>query len=144
MKKLTALLLLALAVSSCRTPFLSSNASIDYTKYSERHFFFTESNSVSFDYTPIASVINTQISGYEHLFKNGVEQFKTGDYGYKVAKTTNKQKFATVESTLDDLYNNAVKMGANGVINLKIVNQYSTGKLPVVVGYSASGMAIKR
>jgi uncharacterized protein YbjQ (UPF0145 family) len=144
MKRLTALLLSALAVTSCRAPYYSSSASIDYSRFSKKDFFFTESNSVNFNYTPIASVMDTERSGYEHLMKDGVVQYRTTDYGYKMPKTTKKLISATVETTLDNLYNNAVQMGANGVINLKVVSEYSVGKLPVLIGYSASGMAIKR
>ena len=144
MKKLTALLLVALAFSSCRTPFLSTSASIDYSKYSNKDFFITESNSVSFNYTPIASVINTQSSGYEHLVKNGEVQYKNSYNGVKTPRTTKKFVYATIEDTLDDLYNNAIKMGANGIINLKIVSEYANSKTPILIGYSASGMAIKK
>jgi uncharacterized protein YbjQ (UPF0145 family) len=94
-----------LILSGCtaRRPYLEITSSIDYSEYTKSGFFFTESNSVSFDYTPIGKVTATITSGY---------------VGKEFAKATN-------EATLWLLHKKALEMKANGIINLEF--SYSSG-----------------
>ncbi len=50
---------------------------------------------------------------------------------------------ATPEKAVEEMYNKAVSIGANAVINLTIKPMVNS-KLGIIDGYSASGMAIKK
>ena len=144
MKRLTLLLLTAISFSSCmsiRPATSTSSYSIDYSKFADKGFFITESNSVSFNYTPLSSVYSSQTSGYELLLVNGVVQ-KTSSYnGPAVPKTTKTYIDASPEAVLSALYENAIKQGANGIINLNITSITSVSGRPTI---TATGMAIKK
>jgi len=149
MKKLTLLFLAAISFSSCmsiRPATSTSSYSIDYSKFIDKGFFITESNSVSFNYTPLSSVYSSQTSGYELLRVNGVVQNKTLYSGVSSPKTTNNYINASPDAVLSALYEDAVKQGANGIINLNITSTSAAsapGMLPIVT-IVATGMAIKK
>jgi hypothetical protein len=114
---------------------------VDYVSYSEKGFFFTESNSVNFDYKPMGSIYVKMSSGYSKEKIQRIDStfnFAIGDYEY-----SNRTEFvvdyerAVIGDAIRVLYDNAVKMGANGIINLEF------GVLPQYEIY-AKGMAIKR
>ena len=156
MKKLfvIALTLMLTACVSSRYPFIQTSGYFDYSYLFEKGFFVTESNSVSFNYTPVGSVYASESSGYlkkekapkrmtskainkkqDQLYPENDPFPKYGDY-----------REATVKSVLDEIYKQAIALGANGVINLKI--SFSD---PVVTkteikgsGITITGMAIKK
>ena len=54
-------------------------------------------------------------------------------------------KVATVDNALDVIYEESIKAGANGLINVKItpLSVYQSG-ITFITGYNVSGMAIKK
>ena len=115
---------------------------VDYKFYTERGFFITESNSVSFEYTPVSSIVVKSVPGFlPGNYKPKVDPKINNDmYSSRGNVTDTKNPLfadVTVKSVLDHLYHNALSLEANGIINLKIlVNQEG--------GYTITGMAIKR
>lgn len=131
MKKIILSAVSVLILSSCAItgPYYREYAnSIDYSKYSEKGFFLTESNSVSFNYTPIATVYCVIENGYVRVVDGKEYQLQGETYGSKNLEW--KKGYA--DTTLDKLYQEAKKLGADGIINLQFSNN------------RASGMAIKR
>lgn len=58
MKNLFYILLAVLLFTSCSMyKSINETVVIDYSRYTSQGFFITESNSVSFDYKPIGSVV---------------------------------------------------------------------------------------
>lgn len=144
MRKILLIILTVFILSSCasipdiRKPYIRSNGVVDYSEYTSRNFFITESNSVSFDYDPIGSVVAFVESGWEVLNRTtktitskddvygtaSKEKIKYGDYVY-----------AELNDAIEELYQVCKEMGADGVINFS----YSSSDGEYVV----SGMAIK-
>lgn len=99
---------------------------IDYSFFTEKNFFITESNAVSFNYGSIGSVIAVVNSGYE--IKDTIRTVKNNYdvvYGSNNSTTTDKLiygdfKSANVQDAFSKLYEIAVDKGANGIINLQI------------------------
>ena len=99
----------------------------DYTPYATKGFLFTEVNSVKFDYQEVGSLYGVVFSGIREQVK-GVYTPGSPDF----------LRYATLKDALDMMYNKAVEIGANGVINLKY--EYSFAEDAMVI----SGIAIKR
>lgn len=126
MKKLL-LFLFAVTLASCSTlQYKATTYSIDYAKYTELGFFITESNSVSFEYIPVASVGSKIESGYTSADRDSGK---------------NQLTYATGEDALAYLVAQSQKLGANAIIGLKIVDVSINAAIPA---FTASGMAIKR
>ena len=161
MKKLYYILLIA-SFSSCsiipKTLYVGSVSIVDYTPYSDKGFFITESNSVSFEYTPVSSVMAVFRSGYASTevvnTENKQPKSKHSDDVYSGQSASKRIKTgdfieSTPQSVLEELYRKSVEIGANGIINLKISSFTeggidNLGKPITLIGYTASGMAIKR
>ncbi|RZK18598.1 MAG: heavy metal-binding domain-containing protein, partial [Pedobacter sp.] len=112
--------------------------------YKKNGMFITESNSVNFNYEPVASVAAMQISGY--LPSDKMQKTFTEDvYGSSsTASPVLSKKFleASREQVLDELCKKAKQIGANGILNLQI--KYIPATTESYSGYEASGMAIKK
>lgn len=130
-----------------------SVTAIDYDRYTKQGFFITESNSVSFEYEPVSSISALVTDGYvdtELVEKN--DRVTTtrrphndnvyGTGGSSVSKKNMVYVEGTPDLVTDILVEEAIKMGANGIINFKYtpVNNHEG----ILAGYTASGMAIKR
>ena len=127
MKKLFLLSLVALFTISCSPiVYKATTYSIDYSKYTRDNFFITEAQSVSFEYTPVASVGSIIQTGYLNSKVNGKPELV----------------FATAEDALAYLVVQSQKLGANALIGLKIVN--TTATKDFYSSFVASGMAVKR
>ncbi|TCK85547.1 hypothetical protein [Albibacterium bauzanense] len=114
----------------------------------------TESNSVSFAYSPIGTVLSNEMSGYKNKEivketaivpaqnnnKDDVYDSASKKANAPAAKTSNQILLATSENCLHLLIEKAKAMGANGIINLKLTTNNERG---VNGYYTASGMAIK-
>lgn len=61
--KLLTLSVLCISSVSCTPKFSSKVYYTDYQRYSDAGFFITESNTVSFDYVPVGSVVVRQTAG---------------------------------------------------------------------------------
>jgi uncharacterized protein YbjQ (UPF0145 family) len=112
-----------ISFASCNVypPYTSFGTYIDYSLYSEKGFFITESNSVSFEYESIASITMTDESG----------------------SINSDLKHPDLNKMIEDLYQLAIKKGANGVINLKI-EYWRIREIPFGYGLNITGMLIKR
>ena len=130
--------------------YIQESEMIDYSKYAEKGFFITESNSVSFEYAAIGSISAKVESGYEIIGANKKKAVEDDIYP-KQSNINVKIKYgdyisATPEAAIEELYNKAIENGANGVINLRIdpittyIQQYGN----IITGYFCTGMAIKR
>lgn len=139
-------------LSSCnlyKYPYEKYAVAIDYSRFSEKGFFFTESNSANFEYKPIASISAIFRSGWE---PTGVKNKELSDdaygsrFSYSTASYSKNFIMANRDELLDLLYKKAIALGANGVINLKIntIRHYSEKTGYNTEGYEATGMAIKK
>ena len=151
MKNLT-FILLALLLSLpvvARKPYILESHIIDYRDYTSRGFFITETNSVSFDYDAIGSIIVTVEEGY-HITEAKKEKPRIKERLHGVRKGDIEPKYgefikANIYDALDELYSEAIAAGANGVISLRIETIYThKDGVPVVTGYVVRGMAINK
>lgn len=133
MKKSLIAIFALIALVGCSTPkFYTSGNFVDYSKYMEKGFFVSESNSVNFTYTPVGSVSGSCYSGNT--------SGSTKDKNSLLGKMYN-YKFATIEDAMDAMYQIAIEKGANGVINLTFSQQIDKSGRSFI---TASGMAIKK
>ena len=140
MKKILMLCVIVMAaLSSCAptiSPFRQSAGYIDYSMFPG--MFLTESNSVSFDYQPIASLFASEVTGEYKVEKKRVRTDEI--YGNEYVEYDGKVRFANPQSALIFAVEKAKSMGGNGIINLKIGPYTNRGQ----DGYFVSGMVIKR
>jgi hypothetical protein len=119
MKK-SVLLMVVLALTlanSCTTYWYSASVSvINYSIFTERGFFITESNSVSFEYEPVGSLY---VSVYSGIVSKQLLIEKSNDNVYPDKYSGGKWKKADVNDALELFYKKALENGANGVIALK-------------------------
>lgn len=141
MRKILFFIFAAFILSSCssRIPYVKYHSVIDYSEYISRGFFITESNSVSFAYEPIGSVVAGVSSGWEIL--NSTTETTTSDDNVYGTSSKTKIKYgeyvgARLDDAIDLLYKKCIELGADGVINFSFS---SSGSECVV-----SGMAIKK
>jgi len=149
MKKIISFCVVLLLVTSCTTykiPYRRYSGTIDFSAYAQKGFFITESNSVSFPYEPVGSISAVVSSGYEVL---NSEKSKSNDdvYGAFQKIKYGKMIDASVNDALDELYNSARRLGADGIINFRsefIPASYNQAALISPDSYIVSGMAIRR
>lgn len=113
---------------------------IDYSRYTSQGFFITESNSVSFDYKPIGSVV-TVVKGTK---KKETGKQNDGDSIQKRKKSFFEEpraEYYSVYEAIDEFVRKSKNTGANGTINFKVsyTNDKEFGN-----GYVITGMAIKK
>lgn len=149
MRKISILLFATILFTSCvvKYPFITYSNVIDFTPYTDSGFFLTESNSVSFDYSPVGSLSTTVKSGYEVL---NVSKKVSRDAVYNDYTRIKYGKYisANVDDAITLLIESAKELGANGIINLNIVHTPDVingyGHVVSPSSYIISGMAIKR
>lgn len=149
MKKILFISIIALFLSSCVTykpAYTRFTEGVDFSEYTRRGFFITESNSVSFNYDPVGSLSSVVRGGYEVL---GTDTYRSEDEVYGTHTKVRYGSFipASVDDALDELYNSARELGADGIINFKLTYHPSEYEKNVLVRHSSyvvSGMAIKR
>lgn len=118
---------------------------VDYTPYSDKGFFLTESNSVSFEYTPIGSVVVNVCSGYANV---EVVQ-PDAQHSVKKDRTQIKVEEKWKKADMSDVVGYAVQIakekGGNGIINIKSEPEFVviSGKR-YISGYVLRGMIIRR
>ncbi|GFI58127.1 MAG: hypothetical protein OSJ32_05740 [Muribaculaceae bacterium] len=144
--KLLTLSVLCISSVSCTPKFSSKVYYTDYQRYSDAGFFITESNTVSFDYVPVGSVVVRQTAGVmsdTEIISQNVPEKRGYDelYGELEKKRhSNSWKLPSDYTALDAVYKVAKEQNADGIINLKItmpeVNNADIIEL--------SGMLIKR
>ena len=144
--KLLTLSVLCISSVSCTPKFSSKVYYTDYQRYSDAGFFITESNTISFDYVPVGSVVVRQTAGVmsdTEIISQNVPEKRGYDelYGELEKKRhSNSWKLPSDYTALDAVYKVAKEQNADGIINLKItmpeVNNADIIEL--------SGMLIKR
>ena len=151
MKKMFFVVIISLLAVSCVTTdkmYSLSTSEISYSLYTQQGFFFSESNSVSFEYEPIGSVYSMSRAGYVPQGKSTVKKttktnlddiYENNRSENGLSFTSGKYKSANIPDALDAMYQNAKRLGADGVINLKYEFSYVPSERVVV-----SGMAIKK
>lgn len=136
MKKIILICIVALATAftSCETAekFSQGCSVIDYSAFPG--MFLTESNSVNFEYQPIASLYAHELTGQYKVVKKKVQTDDIYNDEYEV--TEGHMRYANPQSALAYAAQKAREMGGNGIINLRIVK--------IDRGYSVTGMVIKR
>lgn len=144
MKKISFIVLAAMLMASCSSVKLPAPYSvvdfIDYSLLTSKGIFATESNSVSFDYEPLGSVMVVEYGGWGRMErKNSVR-----DDTYSGVSGKNVYIEPALSDAFDDLASKLQELGANGIINFQIT--YKTRDLASYVPGSIvlSGMAIKR
>lgn len=147
MKKILLLAVAALAMTSCsKIPYTSTVTVIDYSYFTKKGFFITEAPSVSFEYEPIGSIMVRVESGHEVIKEERkVSKSILGGEIETYSSKMGKYKVATIDDALDVIYEESVKAGANGLINVKItpLSVYQSGQT-YITGYIVNGMAIKK
>ena len=141
---------LALSVSSCASfsgpKFSQTSYFVDYRQAADGNVFITESNSVSFEYAPVGSLLVEEIAGKfkeQKVLTDQQSYRKTdpiyGDMDQSAFKNTYRYPSAT--SALDYAANCALQMGGDGIINLKMTSSLSEDKRPKL---TITGMVIKK
>lgn len=154
MKKLIQIVLVAFVAvlfSSCAEQWFKTYiADVDYyTAGLNGKVFLSESNSVSFEYTPIGSIYLYQEHGYIKGESDKKQKMVKGDPIYGTieidAFKSKKGEFrwATYESVLRAASESAIKMGGDGIINLQLTLRPDKNNKKVLYP-AVSGMVIKR
>ena len=112
------LVALSLSLFSCSTPQYTITAAIDYSEFTKKGIFVTESNSVNFEYQPVGSVLSLSVGEVRNLLP------------YKV----------NINQTFQEMADELIKMNANGLINLRITSIPSND---LIARVSVTGMAIR-
>ena len=122
---------------------------IDYKYLTNKGFYISESNSVTFAYTPIGHV-EIKAKRYFSEVKKGDPDYEK--YGALSIENSNQVKnghpiktydFPSIYKIFDQIYEKGKSLGANGLINFKIDYKYdSTDLLPSQI--FVSGMFIKK
>ena len=141
MKHLKLLVVLVLlSLTSCITQrYTVVTTSFEYKKYIDKGFYVSELSDTSFDYTPIGSSAATVYSG---AYKPTKEEKKKLKKESTALVQSTPYKLATHEAALDALYDECVKIGANGVLKLGFTTSYnSAGGIHSI---TATGISIKK
>lgn len=144
-----------LILSSCSVSLPTPKSTvfvIDYSALTQKGIFVTESNSVSFDYEAIGSVVAEETDGWvkQSLLKDKEKQprkvYQDEYYDDSQYSSRGKNVFipADLNAALQNLGEQLIEIGANGIINLKIEYvkvPYVKSSLNSII---VSGMAIKK
>lgn len=118
----------------------------DYSMFTQNEIFVTESNSVSFDYTPIGSVHSQAVGGWVKRDGKDTPIVPKDDDYYINSKARKKMyKSPQLQDAFNTLIENMKSIGANGIINLRIIYDTPNPNIdfkPETI--MVTGMAIKR
>lgn len=117
---------------------------IDYQEAGQGKVFITEANSVSFEYEPLGSILVEETSGVVKITVPTTEKERNVDSLYgpgPSTKTVTSYSKATAQTALNYAAQEAIRLGGNGIINLRLAS-VNDGKGGAIV--SVSGMIIKR
>lgn len=135
MKKILILCALVAGLSSCAVKLHQYGEYGAVTDYSQYNMFISEATAVNFEYQPLGSVVAYVESGYANATANANFWGSTNS-GYILA---------TPDDAVRVLVENAQKIGAYGIINVKIKYQpvWNESMKEYIGTYTATGMAIK-
>lgn len=143
MKHYLLLLSFVFLLAGCaKAPYVSNTYFTDYRTFTDKKFFITESDAVSFDYDAIGHIEVEVQSGYE--FKGNASNKSNG----LMEKKWGKFIQADINKVMDEFYQKATDKGANGALKLNITSIVSRMQIggitqDVIIGYRISGMLIK-
>lgn len=119
---------------------------LDYTKYNGQGFFITESNSVNFDYDPIATIYISMYEGASEKSPNSSGWYVDKD-GYSRKHKYQDWNLPSASEILEKAVEAAKKKGADAIINFNLSTTsyypYSTSDFRLS-GLAVTGMAVKR
>lgn len=140
MKKVLLFPLIMLLLASCTSVHLPAPYSrftiVDYSVFARNGIFVTESNSVNFDYTSIGRVDSRSVGGW--VRNDGLKEpinIKEDYFLNPQGRVKNYQR-PSLDEAFEVLIENMKKIGANGILNLKI----ETNSESIIV----TGVAIKK
>lgn len=142
MKKILLIAIAALSLTSCMPKFTQSCYVLDYQQANQGgKVFFSESNSVSFDYVPIASIIVVEKDGVVRSkikpSKDDGEIYGTQEALHKISPSKD-YRLATCTSALNYAAKCCLEMGGDAIINLQF------DKIEGQEAVYVKGMVIKR
>lgn len=156
MKKVLLFFVLSAIVSGCsilpKHAYQRNAVVLDYSEYTNKGFFLTEANSVSFDYKALGSVSAKVQSGFE-IVGESVRKAMLDDV-YGEASNSKKTKYGSYKQAYSDdalkvLCDKAAEIKANGLINIKVsyvpaVRDLKTGVVLEPDAIIVTGMAIRK
>ena len=142
---LTAVVLAGLSSCLSHSPLSHVTYYTDYQEASQGKLFISEANSVNFEYEPLGSILVEEIPGSVKITVPTTEKERQRDndglYGAVPAtKTITSYSQATAQTALNYAASQAITMGGDGLINLKLTSYIKDEKRIVQV----TGMVIKR
>lgn len=121
---------------------------VDYSKYNKEGFFITESNSVNFEYDPVATIYIISYEGVHDNAKINDSGWYIDEEGYARQNGTANWYFPTPDIVLDKAVETAKQKGADAIINIDISSATHTRYIGyhgyTLNGLMVTGMAIKR
>lgn len=160
MKKIIFCVYLLLSMSGCviLPKYFSFTESVDLTKYNSQDFFVTTGDLTSY-YTPLEFVSNTSYSGFvpkgaakkasnktleDDLYTGATSAKAVERYdSYYGPMSSFRYKFPDLDESFEDIIKKAQAVGANGLINVRIVEVSRIVKKQPSIGYKITGLAIK-
>ena len=146
---IVALLTLMFTVSCVtKDAFVQVIGYMDYQMIGHGKVFISESNSVSFEYTPIASITVSELSGHVIKTKKAKKNEPTtnesvgDDIYYASEKDKTNYREASYVSALKRAVAICENNGGDGIINLKYRSEYDYESHKWIV--AVTGMIIKR
>lgn len=139
MKKTILFCVLGAILTSCMpslTPFVQDVYILNYNEIAGFDFLITESNSVSFDYIGIGSIVVHEETGGGTIITKEIKDSNDDIYGNMKTQEIKGVRKANVYSALERAVEEAKSAGGDGIINLK--TQAFNGEVTI------TGMIIKR
>lgn len=129
-----------LLLTSCETSkiFTSETHFIDFRPYAQKGFIMS-TTTIGYAYESLGEISCICESGYDPTNL----KIKTNESGrvYASVGSRTKVEICDITEVIDQLYNDAVALGANGIINLNV--EYRRAGKEIDTSIIASGLAIK-
>lgn len=138
--------ILAALLTSCapKMQYVASSTYINYQTYAEQGMYITESNSVSFDYTPLGSVSAIVFPGYVKATRPSQYKYEDLNGNQQLTEDYNKWQPADVSDAIALAVEKAKQQGGNGIINFKVQPTSESDGKTVRHGYLVTGMVIRK
>lgn len=138
--------IMAAFLTSCapKMQYVASSTYINYQAYAEQGMYITESNSVSFDYTPLGSVSAIVFPGYVKATRPSQYKYEDLNGNQQLTEDYNKWQPADVSDAIALAVEKAKQQGGNGIINFKVQPTSETDGKTIRHGYLVTGMVIRK
>lgn len=124
--------------------YVASSSYINYQTYAEQGVYITESNSVSFDYTPLGSVSAVVFPGYVKSTRLSQYKYEDLNGNPQPTETYNKWQSADVTDAIALAVEKAKQQGGNGIINFRVQPTSESNGKTVRHGFLVTGMVISK